>query len=158
MLKKLIFVVFLFVIIHLIFSSCRNKTILNNKTIFQENDWYWSDSFKDTIRVTDTINTYNIFITIDLDENYQYSNLYLFVNTILPDSSILTDTVNFYLADEKGKWHSKNRFGKISNKLPYKVNVRFPYKGEYVFDVEQAMRVNPLKNVKSCGIKIEYFN
>lgn len=158
MLKSLIFAVFLFVVIQFVLSSCRNKTLFNSKITFQEKGWNWSDSYKDTVQITDTINTYNIFITIDLNENYQFSNLYLFVNTILPDSSELTDTINYYLANEKGKWLGKNRFGKISNKFPYKKNVRFPFQGAYIFKIEQAMRVEPLTGVKSCGIRIESYN
>jgi len=138
--------------------SCRNKVIHEHTVIMNNNTWDWSNLYKTNLHVQDTIKTYNIQLTLNISDSYPYSNLYLFIKTHLPDSNILSDTVNCFLADNSGEWLGKKRFGKIKNKLFYKQNVRFPLSGEYIFEIEQAMRTKQLHGVESCGIIIEEFN
>ena len=137
--------------------SCRNKIIYDGQLIVKEQGWNRNDTFEDQIVINDTINSFNIFITLDINNNYPFSNLYLFVTTVLPDNNVLRDTINCHLADERGKWLGKSRFGKTLNTFPYKTNIRFPDTGTYNFKIEQAMRAEPLKGVLSCGIKIETY-
>ena len=63
-----------------------------------------------------------------------------------------------HLADEKGKWLGKG-FGYIrDNRIPYKRNIRFPFKGYYKFEIKQAMRTDDLKGISSIGVRIEKSN
>ena len=57
------------------------------------------------------------------DHHIPFRNIYLFVTTTSPDGKSITDTLQYNLADEKGKWYGKG-FGDIHElKLPYKSNV-----------------------------------
>jgi gliding motility-associated lipoprotein GldH len=107
------------------------------------------------IPVTDTLNSNNVFFTIRTGSSYPFRNIYLFVTTTSPDGKSITDTLQYNLADEKGKWYGKG-FGDIHElNLPYKTNVYFPLKGSYQFKIQHGMRVEDLKGVYDFGLRIE---
>jgi gliding motility-associated lipoprotein GldH len=107
------------------------------------------------VPVDDTLNSNNVIFTIRTGTSYPFRNIYLFVRTKSPDGKFITDTLEYYLADEKGKWLGKG-FGDIHElNLPYKSNVYFPFKGTYQFDIQHGMRVEDLNGVYDFGLKIE---
>jgi len=106
-------------------------------------------------QITDTIALNNIFFTIRTGSDYPFRNIFLFVSTSAPDGKKFTDTLEYYLADDKGNWYGKG-FGDIRElKLPYKSNIYFPMKGEYKFNVQHGMRIEDLKDVYDIGLRIE---
>ena len=107
------------------------------------------------VPITDTINSNNVFFTIRNGSSYPFRNIYLFVTTTSPDGKRITDTLQYNLADEKGKWYGKG-FGDIHElNLPYKSNVFFPKKGNYQFKIQHGMRIENLKGVYDFGLRIE---
>ena len=107
------------------------------------------------IPITDTISSHNVFFIIRTGSSYPFRNIYLFVTRTSPDGKSLTDTLQYFLADEKGKWYGKG-FGDIHElDLPYKRNVYFPVKGTYQFKIQHGMRVEDLKGVYDFGLRIE---
>jgi gliding motility-associated lipoprotein GldH len=57
--------------------------------------------------VEDSLSEYNFTVNVRHRANYPYQNMWLFVQQISPDSSIVNDTIEFYLADNRGKWLGK---------------------------------------------------
>lgn len=107
------------------------------------------------VNITDTSSTHSIYLNIRNSTDYPNSNLYLFIQTTSPTGASLRDTVEYWLADKRGRWLGKG-FGAIrDNKLPYKTYIRFPDKGEYVFKIQQGMRAQNLKGIASVGLRIE---
>ena len=86
---------------------------------------------------------------------YPFRNIYFFVTAVTPDGKAITDTLQYYLADEKGNWYGKG-FGDIhALNLPYKSNVYFPLKGTYLFKIQHGMRIEDLKGVYDIGLRVE---
>ena len=105
--------------------------------------------------ITDTIALSNIFFTIRTGANYPFRNIFLFVSASSPDGINLTDTLEYFLANDKGNWYGKG-FGDIHElQLPYKSSVYFPVTGEYKFKVQHGMRMEDLKGVYDIGLRIE---
>jgi len=65
------------------------------------------------------------------------------------------DTVGIRLADDNGRWLGKGAASVLSLSYPYRQNIKFPIPGIYVFDIEQAMRVDDLKYIADIGVSIE---
>lgn len=84
--------------------------------------------------------------------------LRLFIKTTSPDSVVTNDTIEFYLADEFGKWLG-NGVGSVFN-MPvlYQQNFKFPKKGVYHFDIQHGMRDSLLSGINNVGIKVEKAN
>ena len=109
------------------------------------------------ILITDTINSNNVFFTIRTGSSYPFRNIYLFVTTTSPDGKSISDTLQYSLANEKGKRYGRG-FGDIHElNLPYKSNVFFPLKGTYQFNIQHGMRIEDLKGVYDFGLRIEKF-
>jgi gliding motility-associated lipoprotein GldH len=86
---------------------------------------------------------------------YEYSNLYLFVTAHSPNGNLVRDTVEITLADERGKWLGRGAASVFTLFYPYKTNIRFPMRGIYTFDIEQAMWIRDLGNISDIGLRIE---
>jgi gliding motility-associated lipoprotein GldH len=105
--------------------------------------------------VTDTVHSNNIFLNIRTGTSYPFRNIWLFVTTTSPAGKSITDTLQYMLADEKGKWYGKG-FGDVHElNLPFKTSVYFPEVGIYSFNIRHGMRVENLKGVYDIGLRIE---
>jgi gliding motility-associated lipoprotein GldH len=136
-------------------SSCNSSVIYSDSHPMAGNIWKLMDVSSFKSEITDTLTSNNIFFTIRSGSSYPFRNIWLFVTTTSPDGKSITDTLQFNLADEKGKRIGKG-FGDIHEvDLPYKSNVYFPAKGIYQFRVMHGMRVEDLKGVYDFGLRIE---
>lgn len=136
-------------------SSCRSKVVYSDSSKMPSEIWKLMDISDFRVPVTDTLNSNKVYFTIRTGSSYPFRNIYLFVTTISPLGKSITDTLQYNLADEKGKWYGKG-FGDIHElNLPYKTNVYFPVKGTYQFKIQHGMRAEDLKGVYDFGLRIE---
>ena len=139
----------------LILSSCNNGVVYTDSVAMTANKWPLMNVASFTSTITDTLNSNNLFFTLRTGSDYPFRNIYLFVTATSPEGKTITDTLQYYLADDKGKWYGKG-FGDIHElKLPYKSNVFFPSKGEYIFKIQHGMRIQELTGVYDIGFRIE---
>ena len=59
------------------------------------------------------------------------------------------------LADEKGRWMGDGMGDLWDNRILFKKDFVFPHSGHYRFELEQAMRMDPLPGILDAGIRIE---
>ena len=117
--------------------------------------WKLMDVSTFKVLITDTLTSNDVIFTIRNGSSYPFRNIFLFVSTTSPGGKKITDTLQYNLADEKGKWYGKG-FGDIHElNLPYKTNVYFPLKGTYEFKIQHGMRIEKLKGVYDFGLRIE---
>ena len=136
-------------------SSCNTGTIYTESLPLKAKKWELMNILAFNVPVTDTIKSNNIFFTIRTGSSYPFRNIFLFVKTTSPDGHSITDTLEYRLADEKGRWYGKG-FGDIRElKLPYKTNVYFPLRGNYRFSIQHGMRVEDLDGIYDFGLRIE---
>jgi gliding motility-associated lipoprotein GldH len=139
----------------LLLPSCNSNVVYTNSRAMAEETWKLMDIPVFLVPISDTLNSNNVLFTIRNGSSFPFRNIYLFVTTTSPDGKKITDTLQYNLADEKGKWFGKG-FGDIHElKLPYKSNVYFPLKGTYEFRIQHGMRVENLKGVYDFGLRIE---
>jgi gliding motility-associated lipoprotein GldH len=137
------------------FYACNNDVSYTDAVTIPGKEWNFNNVLVFTPLIKDTVISNNIFFTIRTGTSYPYRNIYLFVTTTSPGGKSITDTLQYILADEKGKWYGKG-FGDIHElDLPYKTNVFFPSKGTYSFKIQHGMRAENLKGVYDFGLRIE---
>lgn len=135
--------------------ACSQDKLFEQNTDFLSESWHKDSSLQFTVNIEDTINAYHVFFHTRISGQYNFNNLFLFIDTDLPNNMHTRDTLECILSEPSGKWLGKG-FGDIwSYKIGYKKYIRFPYKGEYTFIIEQAMRTQDLKNVFDAGLSIE---
>jgi gliding motility-associated lipoprotein GldH len=142
-------------IFFLLLVSCNSKVVYTNSQTMPQETWKLMDVATFKVLITDTLVSNNVNFTIRNGSSYPFRNIFLFVSTTSPGGKKITDTLQYNLADEKGKWYGKG-FGDIHElNLPYKSNVYFPLKGTYEFRIQHGMRIENLKGVYDFGLRIE---
>ncbi|MFV0365933.1 MAG: gliding motility lipoprotein GldH [Mangrovibacterium sp.] len=98
---------------------------------------------------------YDLKLHIRHKKDYEFSNIWLFVNIESPQGEQLIDTVEFTLAEPSGRWLGSGLGDLFYNELPYKQNVAFPDSGTYNIRIQQAMRDELLNGIDAIGVSIE---
>jgi gliding motility-associated lipoprotein GldH len=158
MIRKTINSIFFISAIVILATNCsRSKNVLfTDSAVMPGSTWSLSDNPDFRIIVDDTTTRTNVFFNIRTGSNYPFRNIWLFVTAISPDGKTsITDTLQYDLADEKGRWYGKG-FGNIHElKLPYRQNVFFPVKGTYHFKIQHGMRMENLNGIYDIGVRVE---
>jgi len=136
-------------------QACVNLNVYEKTEVVQGASWPKNKIFRFEYLSNDTITPKNVNIDLRHNDLYPYNNIYLFVTTIAPDGKRLTDTVEFTLADNKGKWTGSGIGNICDLSLIFRENVRFGQLGKYVFYIQHGMRESTLKNITDVGIRIE---
>lgn len=147
-----------FILLLFVFSACSFNSIYEQAIEIPKMEWDKSFVAKFDIPIKDTINGYNIIVTIRNTNDYPYSNFHLFVSSIAPNGNIKKDTIELFLADEHGKWFGSGLGGIWESEHMYKKNIRFPLSGNYRIELVHAMRDSNLKGMKDIGFKVEKTN
>lgn len=143
------------VILAALATSCRHQIIYTANKDFKSHTWHKDSIAYFDFDIDDTLGVYSIFINNRVSGEYKYANLYLFINTWLPDNKHLVDTLECFLADPSGKWLGRG-FGDVwSNSVYFRRNITFPIKGQYRMSLQQAMREDELQYILDAGISIE---
>jgi gliding motility-associated lipoprotein GldH len=138
-----------------VLTACNDSRIFDEVINFPSDQWESDKPINFTINISDTTTAYDILVHIRNNNRYEFSNLWMFIETSSPSGASLTDTIEFVLADDKGQWYGKG-LGSINSLLiPYKQNIRFPYRGVYSFTFRQAMRKDVIIGVKDVGICVQ---
>jgi gliding motility-associated lipoprotein GldH len=146
-------------LLFLLIVSCKNDIIYTDSINIPSEVWSLDFIPEFNPVIDDTTSICTLFLTIRTGTSYPYRNIWLFVNTISPSGNSITDTLQYILADEKGKWYGKG-FGDIHElDLPFRrTGIYFPEKGTYTIKVRHGMRNENLNGVYDLGIRISKLN
>lgn len=136
-------------------SACDSKRIFEQNKEISGGAWNTASKLSFEVTLTDTVTPANVYINVRNGSDYPYSNLYLFVNTRYPNGAVSRDTVNCQLQNEKGEWMGDGLGDLWDNRILFKPNVVFKQSGKYIFELEQAMRIDKLPMIVDAGIRIE---
>ena len=136
-------------------QGCERNRVFEKNQKIPDYNWEQNKALTFLVSINDTTSYHNIYINVRNAGYYRFSNLFLFINTRLPQGQIQRDTAECILASPDGKWLGDGLGDIWDNTILFKSHVRFPQSGEYRFDLIQAMRVNPLPGIMDAGIRIE---
>ncbi len=135
-------------------ASCTSRTVYSEFQDVPHSGWAADSAFSFTFDITDTLSAYDLLIHVRHTQQYPYQNMWLFVEGVTPTGSG-TDTIEFYLADQRGQWLG-NGWGNL-REMPvlYMHNVTFPASGSYTCRISQGMRDETLRGINDIGLTIE---
>lgn len=139
--------------------SCSNNNVIYDESVVIPNaSWNNQDLPYFDVNIEDTTSSYNFYFNIRHLENYKYSNFYMFLHTTFPNGNQTHDTIELILAYPDGRWIGKGSGSMRSNQILLNNNLHFPFKGNYHFEIEQAMREPVLNGITDVGVKFEIIN
>lgn len=143
------------IILLLLCPACKNNIVYSSVKTMPVYGWKTTNPAEFTFAVPDTTANYNVLLYVRHRKNYPYQNLWLFIEKKLPDSTIVYDTVECYLSDQRGRWLGNGMGSILEIPVLYEQNIRFPRNGNYTYRIYQGMREDTLIGINDIGISIE---
>ena len=100
---------------------------------------------------------YDVLVGLRNNNEYLYSNLFLFVEVENPLGEISIDTLQYLLAEPDGTWIGSGVGSIKQNLFKYKEAQSFE-EGLYKFKFSQGMRSSILMGLEDIGLRIERTN
>ncbi len=142
--------------------SCDSNRVYDDYQSVNDNVWLKNNVVKFEVSIEDTISKNNLFLKVRNNKDYEFSNLFLIAKIEFPDGFQVVDTLEYEMTDKTGNFLGIGYTDIKENKLFYKENVQFTQKGNYLVEVEQAMRKNgniqgldSLKGITNIGFRAE---
>ena len=145
--KRLILI--LLVVAAACLTSCHRDLVYSQFCSIPSGEWSVDQVASFDYTVTDTAADYNMLVYVRHTERYPYQNMWLFVN-----NSHRIDTIEFYLADDRGQWLGNKHYGFIEMPVLLEEHYHFPDTGTYHMTVQHGMRDSVLRGVKDIGLEI----
>ncbi len=145
----------LFLLTLLSLAACDPNRVYESYREINQEGWHKDSVVTFAFNITDTIQGHNLYINLRNKGNYPNSNIWLFLSIDSPDGTSLSDTIEFTLADNTGKWRGSGLGDLFDNQFIYRSNVFFPHSGRYIFNIQHGMRAELLKGIHDIGIRVE---
>ena len=131
-------------------SSCEGNAILNDFTSINNGEWKYDQLVENEVEIQDTSKAFQLSVNIRHDVDYEWANLFCILHIQHPDGKKFDQRINLVLAEPDGQWKGKGIGSIKETRIPVAL-VKFPKKGNYKFQLEQNMRLNPLKGIEDIG-------
>jgi len=147
--------VFLTIFISFFIVSCNTNDVYFKYKAISSNGWNKDSLYTFDFPISDTLATYNVFVNVRNVGNYPYQNLWLFLSKMSPDSILINDSIECYLADNRGKWLGSGVGSIFEMPILYQQNVKFKNTGTYQYKIVHGMRDTVLIGINDIGIRVE---
>jgi gliding motility-associated lipoprotein GldH len=143
------------IIISLITVACTSNDVYFQYQPVAVKGWSKDSLYNFDIPITDTLATYNVYVNIRNRGEYPYQNLWVFLDKTAPDKKESKDSIECYLADQRGKWLGSGIGSVMEMPVLYQQNVRFKKAGTYHYKIGQGMRDSILNGINDIGMRVE---
>ena len=133
------------------FSSCRNDIVYSEFISIPSGEWHEDALPEFVFNIEDKEAAYDLLLYVRHTERYPYQNMWLFVRG---NPQQYNDTIEFYLADDRGRWLGDKHHGFIEMPVLLEQNYHFPDTGRFCFTVQHGMRDSLLRGVTDVGMEI----
>jgi len=139
-------------------AACDTDVYYEKNIHIESAQWNQDSALVFDVNITDSIESFDFYLNIRHNNDYEFRNLFLFIHTYYPNSQYTSDTIEILMADASGKWYGEG-FGDLKEvSILLKKGVYFPFPGNYKFNIEQAMRRENLVGIEDFGLRIELAN
>lgn len=139
----------------LLVVACTNNDVYFHYNPVALKGWSQDTMYVFHVPITDTAATYNVFVNVRNRGEYPYQNLWLFMKRISPDKVLTKDSIECYLADNRGKWLGTGIGSIMEMPVLYQQGVKFPKAGTYDYRIVQGMRDSLLVGINDIGMRVE---
>lgn len=148
-----------------VLSSCDANRVFDEYKAMGDASFKAAEPVEFEFSISDSITTNNIYIQIRNNKDYAYSNLFLITEMQNPKGTIVIDTLQYEMADARGRFLGKGVSDVKESLLCYYEDCSpkpFSATGTYKFSIRQAMRKNGevagiqnLEGITDVGLRIE---
>lgn len=144
--------VLLLTLISILLTTCQRGVVFDEFKSLSTQGWNADSALQFMPVLTDTLGEYQMHIVLRHTERYPYQNLWLFVDVKRDSTLLRRDTIESFLANERGEWYGSG-MSKYTLPLLYLEHIALQ-EGEYTLVVQQGMRDEILRGITDVGVKI----
>lgn len=142
-------------VVALALHSCGEQAVYEQFRSVSERGWYKDSVVTFDVEIEDTTAAYQVVWYLRNNNDYPYSNIYLFRKIASERGVEFADTAEFFLADPYGRWLGKGVGELKTNTWPFRKDLLyFNREGTYTFSLQQAMRTDYLEGVEDVGLGV----
>lgn len=130
-------------------GSCSSDVVYSHFSPMKSGEWHQDSIVNFDYSIADKEGTYQMLVYVRHTERYPYQNMWLFI-----DNAGQTDTIEFYLADDRGRWLGDKHHGFVEMPVSLEDAKQFPDTGVYRLSVRQGMRDSLLRGIADIGVEI----
>lgn len=131
-------------------AGCRTDIVYSAFEDIDMAGWDKDSVYRFSYSIEDIAATYQILIYVRQTEMYPFQNMWLFVG-----HGGRQDTIEFYLANDRGEWLGNGKNGLIEMPVLYEEAWHYPAAGEYIITLQHGMREEALRGVVSVGVEVK---
>ena len=131
-------------------TSCNKGIIYSRFVPIPSGEWNVDSVARFHYSITDTETDYRMLVYVRHTERYPYQNMWLFIG-----DGMHTDTIEFYLADDRGQWLGDKNHGFIEMPVLFEQAKQFADTGTYTMTIQHGMRDSVLRGVMDVGLEIQ---
>ena len=132
--------------------ACTSDVVYSQFSPILSEGWHMDSVLRFAYSIPDTTPDYNMTIYVRHKENYPYQNIWLFAG-----DSVHRDTLQCYLADDRGRWMGDKHHGIVEMPVFIGTNCHFSRTGIYTMEIQHAMRDTVLRGVMDIGLEIKRY-
>ncbi len=130
-------------------SACSSRTVYSRFIPIPSEQWHMDSIARFDYAISDTTTDYRVLVYVRHTERYPYQNMWLFLG-----DSTRQDTIEFYLADDRGRWLGDQRHGFIEMPVLYEEHVHYADTGMYRLEIAHGMRDSLLRGITDIGVEV----
>ncbi len=135
-------------------TSCDEAPVYEKVYSFENTTWDQQQKLNFKVDIKDTDQEYDFIITLRTTTDYNYNNLWIFLNTITPSGKKAREPFEIKVTNPDGSW-AGIKTGTIVE-FPLKFNSRkLPEEGVYSFVVEQGITATEITEVLDMGFRVD---
>jgi len=146
---------FCIIIISLFAVACTSNDVYFQYKSVTPKGWSKDSIYSFDIPFSDTTVLYNVYVNVRNRGEYPYQNLWLYLSKTTPDKIQSKDSIECFLADQRGKWLGSGIGSIMEMPVLYQQNVRFKTKGTYHYKIVHGMRDSILIGINDIGMRVE---
>lgn len=145
-----------FLVVLMLFVQCDSPHFYQNQVSIK-NSWNINTPVNFEFNIQDSTSNYDFFLLSRNNNEYPYSNLYLFTELTNPKEEVFRDTLQYYLAFQDGEWVGTGSSLKELYLL-YRENISLKDTGTYKLSVWHGMREDQLIGIEDLSLIVDKSN
>jgi len=136
-------------------SGCGESYYFESKRDLSNGLWQYKDSLDFEVDIQDTIQYYSLLLDINHSVDYKTQNLYVYINTEMPDGERLGKRLNIDLAAPTGEWYGDCGKQNCEVLINLQKKAYFNQLGKHKFTIKQHMRQDSLLGINGITLKLK---
>lgn len=145
---------YLALLVLLLFTSCKHNKVFEKYIKIDNNTWRRDKIIRFEVPIEDTISMYDVNLAVRHTSYYAYANIRMNLMITYPSKDTRTKDFNIFVRDRDGAFSGDGAGDLWDVTYPALQGVSLPFKGTYIFEVQNIMPLMETPDIMDVGLII----